>query len=257
MKFVDLEEARISRGARLVVVPGLPSPYSEAAKGILKVKGIDTLLVRFSRSDDGLKQWSGWHNAPVLRIDEQPPRTHWSDILCAAETLRESPRLVPVDPEERERMMGLSHELLGEGGLAWNARLLVIDRGLTTEGREGFPLRLAQYLAPKYGHAPERVGLAKANVLAVLARFADLARHARARGHAYLLGDSLTALDIYLASTLGVLSPMPPDQCPGLLPALRHALETAAPDVRAGVPSILLEHRDFVYERHLELPVEL
>jgi hypothetical protein len=73
MKFVDLEDARSSSGVRLVVVPALPSPYSEAAKGIFKVKGIEALLVRFSRSDDALKQWIGWHNAPVLRVGEQPP----------------------------------------------------------------------------------------------------------------------------------------------------------------------------------------
>jgi glutathione S-transferase len=257
MRFVDLEEARSSPGVRLVVGAGLPSPYSEAAKGVLKVKGIDTLLVRFSRSDDALKQWTGWHNAPVLRIGEQPPLTHWSEILGAAERLCESPSLVPADAEERVRMFGFSHELLGDGGLAWNARLLVIDRRLTTGGREGFPLRLAQYLAPKYGHAPERIGPANANMRVSLARFAELARQARAHGHPYLLGGRLTVLDVYLASTLGVISPMPPEQCPGLLPAIRHALESAAPGVRAGVPAILLEHRDFMYERHLGLPVEL
>lgn len=50
---------------------------------------------------------------------------------------------------------------------------------------------------------------------------------------------------------------MPPDQCPGLLPIIRHALETAAPDVRVGGPKILIEHRDIMYARHLGLPVEL
>jgi hypothetical protein len=38
IEFVDLEAARDAAGLRMVVVSGVPSPWGEAAKGILHVK---------------------------------------------------------------------------------------------------------------------------------------------------------------------------------------------------------------------------
>jgi glutathione S-transferase len=257
MRFVDLEQARSASGVRLVVVGSIPSPWSEAAKGILVVKGIDAVLVRFSPNDEAVKQWTGWHNAPVLMVNGDPPRTHWSEILETAERLDGRVSLLPVDSGERIRMFGYSHELLGEGGLVWSARLLAIHRGLMTGGREGFPLRLAHYLAPKYGYAPERAEAAGARVLSVLGLLGELAQSSRARCHEYLLGSELTALDLYAATALGPIAPLPQEQCPGMHPAMRRAFETAFPDARAAVPAILCEHRDMVYRRHLGLPVEL
>ena len=95
----------------------------------------------------------------------EPIRTHWTEILETAERLgaeRGSPSLVPTDEDDRMRLFGLAHGLLGENGLVWSSRLLVIHRALVTEGKEGFPLRIAQYLAPKYGYAPDRVDAARA-----------------------------------------------------------------------------------------------
>jgi glutathione S-transferase len=258
MRFVDIDLARSASGVRLVVVKGVPSPWSEAAKGIFVVKGIDGLLVRASPPDDAVRQWTGSHNAPVLMLDGDPPRTHWSEILEAAERIGGSVKLVPDDPEQRIRMFGAAHELLGEGGLAWSARLLAVHRGLTTEGREGFPLRVARYIGAKYGYAPDRMDDVKARVVALLGRVADMAEANRARGSDYLLGDSLTALDIYAAAALAVLSPPGEAQCVGMHPAIRHAFATGAPDdVRAALPGVLREHRDLVYKRHLGAPVEL
>ena len=125
MKFVDLEQARSAPGVRLVVVGATPSPWSEAAKGIFVAKGIDGMLVRFLPSDAAVKQWTGFPNAPVLFIDAEPPRANWSEIIEAAERLGGRTSLVPNDADERTRTFGLAHELLGEGGLVWNGRLLV------------------------------------------------------------------------------------------------------------------------------------
>jgi glutathione S-transferase len=257
MKFVDLEEARSAPGVRLVVVGAIPSPWSEAAKSIFVVKGIDAMLVRFSPNDAAVKQWTGLHNAPVLFVDAEPPRAHWSEIIEAAERLGGRTSLVPIDADDRARTFGLAHELLGEGGLVWNGRLLVIHRGLTTEGREGFPLRLASYLAPKYGYAPEQAAAAKERVTSVLERFGRLVEARRARGQEYLFGDRLSVLDIYLATSLAPFAPLSQEQCPGMHPAMRHAFETASPELNAAVPAALREHRDIVYRRHLGLPIEL
>jgi glutathione S-transferase len=176
MRFVALEEARSASGLKLVVAASLPSPWSEAAKGVLHVKGLDALLVRFSSTDAAVREWTGWHNVPVLLAPGEPIRTHWTEILETAERLapRGSVPLVPRDDTERMRLFGLAHELLGENGLMWCGRMIVIHRGLETEGKEGFPLRVAKYLAPKYGYAPERVEAARARVRSLLARFAEL-----------------------------------------------------------------------------------
>ena len=255
MRFVALEEARAETGWKLVVAASLPSPWSEAAKAILHVKGIDALLVRCSGSDKAVREWMGWHNVPVLLAPGEPIRTHWSEILEAAERRgaeRDSPSLVPADEDERMRLFGLTHELLGENGLVWSSRLLVIHRGLVTRGEEGFPLRIAQYLAPKYGYAPERIDAARARVGALLDRFAHVLK-----GKTYALGASLTALDLYVATAIAPLAPMSEELCPDTHPIVRHAFATASPDLSSAIPPVLVAHRDRIYAKHLELPVRL
>ncbi len=251
MRFVTLEEARSASGVKLVVAASLPSPWSEAAKGVLHLKRIDAVLVRFSSTDAAVREWTGWHNVPVLLAPGEPIRTHWTEILETAERLapRDSTPLVPRDDTERMRLFGLAHELLGENGLVWCGRMVTIHRGLETEGKEGFPLRVARYLAPKYGHAAERVEAAKSRVRSLLDRFAELVA-----GKTYALGGELSALDLYLATALAPFAQMPVDLCPDTHPAVRHAFATALHDA---VPSALLAHRDRIYEKHLELPVRL
>lgn len=251
MRFVEMEEARAASGVRLVVVGGFPSPWSEAAKGIFEVKQIDGMLIRFAANDKALKEWTTKDNAPVLLVDSEPPRSHWSEILETAERLG-GKSLVPSDAVERAQLFGLAHDLLGEGGLVWNQRIVLVDRGLTTEGREGFPLRLSQYLAPKYGHAPGRMEAAKNKAISILQFFEKMLRENRDHGHDYLLASGFSALDIYLAASLAVFSPLPEEKCP-MHPAIRQTLENTDPKFRE-VPQLLLEHRDRVYERHLTAP---
>jgi glutathione S-transferase len=99
--------------------------------------------------------------------------------------------------------------------------------------------------------------MATARVRSTLDRFRQIAETSHASGGQYLLGDGLSALDIYLATALAVVAPMPEDECPGVLPAVRRAFETAYPDITAAVPVALRKHRDFIYRRHLGLPIEL
>lgn len=255
MRFVTLEEARAAAGLKLVVAASLPSPWSEAAKGILHVKGIDALLVRFSSTDKAVREWMGWHNVPVLLVPGEPLRTHWTEILETAERLgadQGSPSLVPTDVDDRMRLFGLAHELLGDNGLVWSSRLLVIHRGLVTEGQEGFPLRIAQYLAPKYGHAPNRVDAARERVRSLFNRFARFLE-----GKTYALGGALTALDLYIATAIAPLAPMSEDLCPDTHPIVRHAFATASPDLSRAIPHVLVAHRDRIYAKHLELPIRL
>jgi glutathione S-transferase len=254
VRFVELEEARAARGLRVVVATGVPSPWSQAALGTFDIKGLDYVAVRFRRRDGDIKLWTGASNAPVVLYDDEPPRTGWAEILALGERLGGRVSLVPDDDETRARMFGLSHEILGEGGLGWSVRLLLTHLGLTTDGREGWPRPVADHLAPRYGYAPERVDAARARALRVLRLLERVLAESRARGDAYLLGGAPTALDVHCAVGLAPIDPMPEDACP-MLPAVRHAFETLDADVRAAVSPALRAHRALMFERHLVLPV--
>src|SRR5262245_14874472 len=153
----------------MAAASALPSPWTEAAKGLFHVKQIPVLAVRSLRVTPELKAWTGADNVPVVFFDDEGPRTGWAEIIALAERLGGNVPLVPADPETRARMFGLIHELAGEGGLAWSNRLLMIDGSVRSDGREGFPLPVAQYLAPKYGYAAEGASPARARVAEVLA----------------------------------------------------------------------------------------
>jgi hypothetical protein len=254
MRFVELEEARAASGLRLVIATNVPSPWSQAALGAFDMKGLDYLVVRFRRTDEEIKRWTGARNAPVVLLDDEPPRTGWAEIVALAERLGGRLPLVPEDGETRARMFGLSHELLGEGGLCWNVRLLLTHISLATDGREGWPKPVAEYLAPRYGYAPDRVPAARARASGTLRLLDALLTESRGRGHAYFFGPSPTALDLHSAVALNTISLLPEAECP-MPPPVRHAFETLDPEVKAAVSPALLAHRALMFSRHLVLPV--
>ncbi len=253
MNIVDLDTALAAPGLRVIYAEGLPSPWSQAALGLFDMKGLDYRLVPFRKFAAGVRERTGSHNAPVVLCDGEPPRTGWADILALAQRLGGRVSLVPDDDEQAVRMYGLAHALLSEGGLGWNVRLLLTHASLTTGGRLGWPAPVAAFLAPKYGYAPDRADGARARAIAVLGL---LARTLESHGGTYMLGHRPTALDVYTAVTLGVIAPLPPEQCDMLAP-VRHAFETLDSAVRAAVPATLLRHRDMMYARHLRLPVQV
>ena len=146
----------------MVVVGGIPSPWGEAAKGILHIKGIDWTAVRLVYDSEPLKEWAGQRSGPVAIYDDDKPRAGWAEILLLAERLAPTPALLPKDAAERALVFGLAHEICGEDGLGWSRRLQLIHAGL--QGAGGFAPRVAGYLAKKYGHSPETGSAAGARV---------------------------------------------------------------------------------------------
>jgi glutathione S-transferase len=256
VRFVSLDEARAARGLRLVVAAGIPSPWSETAKGIFDAKRIDYVAVKFDPRDEALRAWTSSHNTPSVFFDDEPPRTGWAEILMLGERLGGGIELVPRDPDARMLVFGWGHEILGEGGLSWCVRFCAIHASLTTDGRDGFPLKLAAHLGRKYGYAPDRFAAAKNRVIGGLRLLSQKLAASRERGWPYLLGTEISALDIFVATTMGVLALMPPELCP-MLPVVRHAFSTVDPELHSAVTPELIAHRDFVYERHLKLPVRI
>ncbi|MDQ3037881.1 MAG: hypothetical protein M3Y87_36135 [Myxococcota bacterium] len=252
-EIVDLATARASRGVRIVVSALVPSPWSEAAKNVFHLAGVPTKWVRAGRPDEALAAWTRAHNVPVVFSNDEPPRSNWADIVDLAARLARTP-IVPTDAASRVRTFGLLHELAGEDGLGWSGRLLMIDAGLQSDGKRGFSLPVARYLAPKYGHSAERVAPARARIHDVLALFD---RELASCPSGYLAGAAPGALDVYVATFLAPILGVSEEECPGMRPELRAAFATLRDDPALEVPPSLVAHRSRMYERHLPLPIRL
>src|SRR5215467_14244999 len=120
VRYVTLDEAIQQRGLRMVVVGDVPSPWGEAAKGILHIKGIEWVGVRLAYDSELLKEWAGQRSAPVVIYENERPRSGWAEILLLAERLAPSPSLLPADATARALLFGFAHELCGEAGLGWS-----------------------------------------------------------------------------------------------------------------------------------------
>lgn len=238
----------------MVVVGGVPSPWGEAAKGILHIKGIDWTAVRLVYDSEPLKAWAGPLQAPVALYNDEPPRSGWAEILLLAERLAPHPALLPEDPAERALAFGLGHEFLGEAGLAWSRRLQLVHAGLEKAG--GFPERVSRYLGKKYGHTPEAGQASRERVVELLHMFAARLKTQRSAGSPFYIGNTVTVVDIYSAVCTAMFAPLPQEQCE-MNPHTRDAFNTPDPRTESAFDPIFLEHRDMMYGQYLELPLSL
>jgi glutathione S-transferase len=253
-QYVNLEDAMKRGGLRMVVVGGVPSPWGEAAKGILHIKGIEWVAVRLAYDSEPLKKWAGQRSGPVAIYENERPRSCWAEILLLAERLAPTPSLLPSDPAERALVFGLAHEICGEAGLGWSRRLQLVHAGMQNAG--GFPETVANYLGKKYGHSPEAGATSGARAAELVAMLVARLRAQREAGSRYYVGHSLTAVDVYSATFTAMFGPLPPDQCE-MQPSTRAAFETRDAQTEAALDPILFEHRDMMYAEHLELPLSL
>lgn len=253
-QYVSVEEAIARPGLRMVVVGKVPSPWGEAAKNIFHLKGIDFVAVRLVYDNEALKSWAGQLTGPVAIYNDEPPRAGWEEILLFAERLAPTPALLPADPEARAHVLALSGKLCGKGGLGWHRRLQMVHAGLTGIG--GFSERVAAYLGGKYDYDPGRTDLDAARVRELLGEFAGILHGRQAHGHDYYLGAEPCAVDIYSATIMALLKPLPPAQC-DMHPASRAAFEWLDAATAQALDPILLRHRDMMYTRHLVLPLSL
>jgi glutathione S-transferase len=257
LEFVDVGTARAAEGVRMVVSGLVPSPWSEAAKGVFAIAGIPVLAVRRMRDGAEITAWTGVDNVPVVLHGDEPARTHWAAITTLAARLGAADAVIPTDVAARAEAMGLLHEIAGEDGVGWNARLAMIDVTLATDGARGFPLAVGQRLAKRYGYTPAAARSSGARIQQQLGHLSGRLAAQQALGHAYLGGPRVSALDVYLATFLTPLSDIPPEECPGLAPVLRQAFGCAHEALGELVPAELRSHRRMIFERHLTWPIAL
>ncbi len=253
LQYDSVQEVIQAPGLRLVLVRGLPSPWGQAAKTILELKGLDHIVAGLipGGPNPELLAWSGQNSAPLVAWRDEKPLHRWLDILNLTERLAPQPALVPEDAIERALMIGLSNEICGERGIGWNRRLQMFAPMMNTSKP---PAALAQ-MAGKYGYSTGEAALAGARIAASLTALATQLKAQHARSARFFVGDRISALDIYWTAFMNVLDPLPDALCP--MPADRRAMFTAIdPQVQAALEPVLTAHRDRVFAEFFRSPME-
>jgi glutathione S-transferase len=247
--YVSVDEAITLPGLRVAFSQGLPAPWGEAVRAILDLKQIPYSPVTQVPGGDNeaLLRWTGQTSAPVAVYGAERPRSHWAELLLLAERLGPEPRLIPADEEQRALLFGLCHAIAGEDGLGWNIRLLLLDM---LERENVFPV---ESMKAKYteGKPLEQARHRLNSAVAMLARrLTDQA----AKGSRYFIGEQLTAVDLYWAAFSNLLSAMDADIC--AMPSFyRLCAEFGGKQLAAGVPSVLIDHRDHIVRRYFSVPM--
>lgn len=256
--YVSVDEARKASGLRLVLSPGRPGGWTESAKNICHVKGLDFLAAEQEVNSDNLRlrDWTNQTSAPVVAWEDETPRTSWIEQLFLFERLAPYPPLIPEASAARALMLGLSAELLSEWGFGWCRRLMILHDTFNDTEASDYALEFANRMAPKYGYTPEKAKEAPKRVAAILRTLDTQLARQNARGKAFFIGNQLTALDIYWASFCALVEPLPHDLCP-MNDWFRENYTLRDPVARAAITDRLLEHRDRIYQDFLELPVDL
>lgn len=253
MNFVDLAAVRKAGGLRLVIVQGLPSPWGQAAKTFFELKQLPFLLASQppGEANAELVSWSGQASAPVVAYEDEAPRHGWAEILFLADRLAPEPRLIPADAGDRALMLGLSHEICGELGLGWCRRLMMFKTAIDS----GHPPESITRMAERYRYDAAQAAAAPERIAAILKNLAEQLRAQRALGSHFLVGEEMSALDIYWAAFANLLDPLPDALCP--IPAeMRPTFVNHDEGIADALDKALLEHRDFVCEEFFRLPME-
>lgn len=261
-EYIGVEEARNLPGLRLVLTRGVPGPWGETAKGMFHVKGIPFARVaqEGGQPNAELEAWTGQANAPQALFEDEAPRSGWAEIILLAERLAPEPPLLPRDAAERAELFGLGFLIAGEEGYGWQRRLMLLHPMLSLPESQlpaDNPLRqIMSRLGNRYGYSAEAAEAAPERAAAVLRVLSARLDAQKRDGSPYFFGHTLTALDVMWAAFCALLKPLPEEQC-RFAPMLRAQYTAEDPRILEAASPRLLEHRDFVYEKHLGLPIDL
>ncbi|MEO0413136.1 MAG: hypothetical protein AAF221_14990 [Pseudomonadota bacterium] len=254
MQYLSVEEAKALPGLRLVLTRGVPGPWGEAAKAVLRARHVDFVAAEQLAGEDNtaLAQWTGVRNAPVAIYNDEAPRTGYLDILMLAERLGSGVSLLPADPQQRFMALGIASEICGHNGFGWAVRLLLFQQLYSDPPIDpGLPAA-QQQLCADYGFTKGAVVGAADRACQILGNLDCLLKD---NPSGYLVGERLTAADLYWATFSMIISPLPhrdnpmPDQLRGLYDC------QSAQILNAFTPA-LKAHRDRIYTNHIGLPLD-
>ncbi len=247
MDYVEPAAARQMDGLRLALTAHAPAPYSLSARAILDHHGVayvPVLQVGGGGNED-LVAWTGHRNAPVAVYNDEAPRVGWLEILNLAERLGTGPSLIPSAIEDRMLMVGLSNELIGENGFIWNLRLVMLGLG----GPERVAKeRVRNPMYDQYGYSEAAAAVAVERAKAVMERLTTQLLAQRKAGSRYIVGEALSAADIYWVYFSQAVGTFPEALCP--MPAgMRKAYEISG-HMLGDMNPILVEQRNWVLAQH-------
>ncbi len=253
MEYLSVAEARTLPGLRLVLSRGAPGPWGEALKSVLACKSLSWRAVAQVVGGDNpeLVEWSGQASAPVLAWNDEPPRSNWLDQLMLAERLAPATPLLGQEPGQRILVVGMCREIAGEGGLGWHRRQLLT--GWAIESGRAPPYM--EVMARRYGFSQAAFAAAEPQLVQLLNWFGARLGSQAEGGSEYLVGDGLTAADLYLANFVGMFHPLPAAMNP-MPDNMRVAYGHLTPALAEALSPALLEHRDRLYRRHIETPLD-
>lgn len=257
-EYISVNEARNMSGLRLVLSPGVPGPWSEAAKGIFDVKKIPYVRVaqEIGGENRALIEWSAQATAPVAVWNDEPPRSTWIEQLYLAERLAPEPVLIPATIEDRTTMFGYCNELCGETGFGWSKRLMLLHPILSDPNASPENRGFAKYMGDKYGYEAMVAENAPQKTAGIVRFLCARLETQQTTGSRFYIGQQLSALDIYSAAFTALIKPLADELCP-MPKAFRAMYTNTDPVLDAALKPILLEHRDFIYHEYLKLPIDL
>jgi len=267
LRYASIAEARRMTGLRIVLGAYTdPGMWREACKGICHVKKLaytPVVCASAGRSDtefglDGadseLRAWTAQSSAPVMVWNDERPRSTWVEQLYLAERLAPTPPLIPERAADRVLMFGLANELCGEHGFGWMGRLMLVDMGMEPLERNGPEYNFWLKFGRKYGLDAAALAAAPGRMAEIMNLLDAQLAAAQAAGSRFFVGGRLSALDIYWATFLGLIDPLPEELCP-MASFFRPLYTNHHPVVRAALTPRLVDHREFIYREYLELPV--
>ena len=256
-EFISLADAaEMKNGTRVTFVPGVQALYAEALKNICYVKKIP--IIRVLHPLMGIDKETGEDrqaqlfdltcqtSLPTMLHDEERPRNVWIEQLALAEEIGDvgSPSLIPDKFELRVEMFGLCAVVLAEDGLVWNIRIL-----------NDSPL------GRKYGYSEEASSTAPAKIAEVIGLIDGRLEAQEKLGSRYLVGDSLTAVDIYWATLSMSALPVPPEIMPktqqnqGML--MWFEGNSKMPEIAEALTQRVEDHQRYILTTYCETPAVL
>jgi len=257
-EYVTIAEARDHDGMRLIVAEKIPGPWAEGIRGVLDVKKIPYVRGRFDLNDDhaDLIAWTAQSSVPVIAWNDEFPRSNWLEQIYLAERVAPETAVIPSDPEQRMRMIGLLNEICAPHGFGWCRRLMLVHMGLSNPDLPDENKAFFAGFGAKYGYSPAAAEAAPARVVGVLQALDAQLEAEQAKGSRYFIGGQLSALDIYWAGFSHLIEPLPPEDCP-MLDDFRPMYMNFDPAVATAATERLMAHREFIYRDHLGLPMDL
>jgi glutathione S-transferase len=253
--YLSVEAARPMSGLRLAVTAHVPGIWSEAAKGLFDAKKVPYVLVEqvVGGENKALKEWTAQASGPVAVWNDERPRSSWLELIYLAERLAPEPALIPASMEDRVLMFGLTNELAGDHGFGWNMRLIAMHKVMADPKRTEYQNQVVPVLAQRYGYDAAEVEAARRQMVGIVTRLKAQLAWQNEAGHDFLVGEGVSALDIYWATFAGSIDPLPETLCPNMPPVMRAGYTD--PELKALAGPALFALRDRVYRDHIGLPM--